>query len=86
MKSENEMNHGEAIRIARYNIWRNLPSGVTTWSLCVCQRQSGRGGGPCLKCAEEKLAALTTPQLAADYVLAVRRVRELEENQNDLAQ
>lgn len=63
---------------ARSAIWSNLPNGPTTFSRCECDRGNGRGGGPCIKCAEEELAKLVGDAEAAAYVATVRRVRDLE--------
>lgn len=69
---------------ARSKIWRNLPNGPTTFSRCECDRGNGRGGGPCIKCAEEALAKLVGDTEAAAYVATVRRVRDLESGQEML--
>jgi hypothetical protein len=69
---------------ARSDIWRNLPSGPTSFSRCECGRGNGRGGGPCIKCAEEALAKLVGEAEAAAYVATVRRVRDLESGQEML--
>lgn len=69
---------------ARCDVWGNLPNGPTTFSRCKCKRGNGRGGGPCIRCAEESLAKLVGKAEAADYVATARRVRELESNQEKL--
>lgn len=68
----------EQLRNARHDIWRNLPNRPTTFSRCECDRGNGRGGGPCIKCAEDALAKLVGEVEAAAYVATVRRVRDLE--------
>lgn len=80
---ENTLSRCEQIRIARYNVWRNLSNGVSTHSICQCGRKSCRGGGPCILCAEESLASLLGAKKAADYVNACRHVRNLEYEQDN---
>jgi hypothetical protein len=72
------MHPEDQLRQARHLIWRNLPDGVTTFSPCSCGRGAGRGGGPCLACAEEGLAGLIGKTAAKKYVAAVSSIRELE--------
>jgi hypothetical protein len=71
----NETEIREAIRL----IWRNLPDSASTFS--PCERgcgQAGRGGGPCLNCAQQDLAALTNSLIASQYVATALNLRRLE--------
>lgn len=52
-------------------IWHNLPDAPATFGTCAyaCNRgKLGRGGGPCLYCARDNLAALVGEPTAARYV------------------
>lgn len=68
------------IRAAIGLIWRNLPSGPSTFSQCKCGRGSGRGGGPCIVCAQEALAAALGGDrfIAWRYVMKLRSMRSME--------
>ncbi len=79
----------EQLRDAISLIWRNLPKGPTTFGACSrkCGRGAGgRGGGPCIHCAEDDLAELVGGahgkhygySHAAGYVKAVQEVRRIE--------
>ena len=68
-----------AIRDAMRLIWRNLPEVPSTFSACArgCG-QGGRGGGPCLNCAQADLARLTNDLYAGQYVATVLNLRRIE--------
>lgn len=75
-----EMTTESQIREACRLVWRNLPQSASTFGECPrCHNALGRGSGPCLKCAEKELAALTGENMASVYVRACRTVRDLEE-------
>lgn len=76
------MSAEEQIRAAIQLIWRNLPDHPSTFADCGrgCGRASGRGGGPCLICAENDLSkAIGDADVAAAYVVACRDLRWTEE-------
>jgi hypothetical protein len=69
------------LRDAQHHIWRNLPGWPTTFGPCSRKCGSGlngRGGGPCLRCAADDLAALVGQEMAEKYVEAVRGIRDIE--------
>ena len=68
-------------REAISGIWRNLPSGVSTFSACPTEgcKGAGRGGGKCVECWQNILGEVSDPGLAHEYVEAVREVRALED-------
>lgn len=62
-------------------IWRNLPEYPTTFGprLRNCgSGQGGRGGGPCIECAELDLAEIVGVDLASRYRDAIADVRQFE--------
>ena len=61
-------------------IWRNSTNLAVTFGDCgrKCKRSPGRGGGPCIFCAEDDLALVVGADLAEKYVEAVRMLRALE--------
>jgi hypothetical protein len=62
-------------------IWRNLPAYPSTFGPCLrnCgSGQGGRGGGPCVECAELDLAEIVGDDLAGRYRDAIEDVRQLE--------
>lgn len=73
------MNSEPAIREAMRLIWCNLPEAPSTFSACSrgCG-QGGRGGGPCLNCAQAELARLTNDLYAGQYVATVLNLRRIE--------
>ena len=70
----------------KHMIWRQMPTGQTTWSLCFngCGKPA-RGGGQCIECLEDKLGALVGAKLASDYIAAVRRIRNVEHEIENVA-
>lgn len=66
----------EAVRAAIGLVWRNLPSHASTFSLCEC----GRGGGPCIHCAQDMLAEAIGGDtfLAYRYVTKAKALRRME--------
>ena len=68
----------QKIHDAHALVWRNLPAFPSTFSQCECGRGHGRGGGPCIQCAEETLAGLVGQFEAWQYIEACHRVRALE--------
>lgn len=68
------------IRQAMHKIWYNLPTCDSTISECSTEgcKESARGGGICLKCAEKALAELTDKHHAEAYVMLVKAIRRLE--------
>ena len=70
------------LREAQHIIWRNLPGFPTTFGPCArnCGRGlGGRGGGPCICCAQDDITAMVGEELAGKYVSAVRGIRDLED-------
>ena len=78
------MTRAETMDEARRLVWRNLPSVASTFSQCECERAAGRGGGPCLICAEEMMASVAGKAFAAHYIELVRDFRELERKNETL--
>jgi hypothetical protein len=79
-QKNNEAEVREAIRL----VWRNFPDGETTFSPCECGRDMGRGSGPCLLCARERLSkAVGDANQAEAYVSAVMSIRMLEQKMID---
>ena len=75
------MNREAKIRAAMDLIWRNLPSGPSTFGPCYrkCGREGfARDGGPCIHCAQDDLAKLTSSAVAKGYVAQVRGLRAME--------
>ena len=70
------------IRQTLHLIWYNLPNGASTFSRCATDgcEESARGGGKCLKCAQDQLADLTSEDYATAYVATVKKLRMLERN------
>jgi hypothetical protein len=65
---------------AIYLVWRNFPSGASTFGPCDCGRGAGRGSGPCLKCAQEKLSNIVGEIKAHRFVQHVKELRAMEED------
>lgn len=67
-------------------LWRAHPNGPTTYGSChnQCGRAAGRGGGPCVKCITDDLATLVGRDLADRYRAAVRQVRDLESEMEEV--
>jgi len=60
-------------------LWYNYPRSVSTFGRCpVCGNNGGRGGGKCSDCLEKDLARLVGKELASDYHIAIKNVRQLE--------
>lgn len=78
------MTRAEKMEEARRLVWRNLTPRHTTFSQCDCKRKAGRGGGPCLICAEEMMASVAGKEFAAHYVKLVRDFVRME-NENETA-
>lgn len=69
-----------------YDMHRAHPNGPTTFSACAnqCGRAPGRGGGPCVECITDDLAQLVGRDLALSYRAAVRQVRNLESQMEEV--
>lgn len=58
-------------------LYRNYPTWPSTFSVCECKRNLGRGGGKCADCIEDDLAQLIEPELANDIHVAIRHLATL---------
>ena len=72
------MTRAETVNEARRLVWRNITPVASTFSQCDCGRAAGRGGGPCVLCAEDMMARVTGREFAEHYVKLVREFREME--------
>ena len=63
----------------RHLIWRQMPSGRSTFSTCFNEcGQIARGGGECIECLQKKLVKLVGYDLATGYIELARRIRLME--------
>ena len=71
---------------ARCRILANLPSAPATFKPCKrsCGRAEGRDGGICIECSADDLAEIVGGPNAEAYVKAVRLVRQLEQEQDEI--
>lgn len=66
-------------------LWRAHPNGPTTFNPCpTCDRARGRGTDPCVECITDDLATLVGRDLADRYRAAVRQVRDLESEMEEV--
>ena len=61
-------------------IWKQLPSGASTFSQCQNDKceESARGGKKCIKCLEKELARFVGEEAAQNYVDAAHVIRAME--------
>ena len=69
----------------RHLLRRAHPLWPTTFSQCQCGRAAGRGGDPCVECITDSLAQLVGRDMALRYRAAVRLVRDLESEMEEVA-
>ena len=71
----------EEVDNLKHAMWHNMPRWPTTMGPCKngCNKQA-RGGGRCMDCLEKDLAAYVGADLALKYRLAIRGVRQLEDD------
>jgi len=64
----------------QYHLWRGTAPGVHTVSQCCREgcENSARGGSVCVACAEKDLATAVGKELAREYVVAIRNIRNIE--------
>ena len=68
------------IRDAIWGIRRQFSEGCTTRGPCCNDCGSGisaRGSGPCLNCYRDRLAKLSTPEIADQFVQATKDVHRI---------
>jgi len=84
--NEKEPSKEEKLESLFFQLWRQYPTGVSTFSECAKKcggSELARGGGLCANCLEKEMAELVGGTFAFRYHAAVQDVRRLRSQMLD---
>ena len=66
------------------DIWYQFPRGVTSVGPCPVCGKTSRGSNLCIDCLTEKLSDLVGCEMAEKYIDAIRNLRKIENDMEDI--
>lgn len=84
--NEKEPSGEEKLERLFWHLWRQYPTGVSTFSACARKcggEEMARGGGACAYCLEKDMAELVGASMAFRYHSLVRDLRSLRSEMMD---